>query len=176
MTELRSLACRRRLASAKLLKSSHTASEGRQAATRRATPKQNSSRSYMLSSSCSLCMIRAKAPLKDGPSAPDCRWRNAKASWLACAVDYLFSRRGAGFRRRAVPTAGNTSRKRSWQSVRGTWPHFGGKIATASTSNNAPGRASSGTPIVVLAGGVAVLTYLSRTSRNSAIFLPISTM
>jgi len=71
---------------------------------------------------------------------------------------------------------GNTSRKRSWQSVRGTWPHFGGKIATASTSNNAPGRASSGTPIVVLAGGVAVLTYLSRTSRNSAIFLPISTM
>src|SRR5262245_58756553 len=54
--------------------------------------------------------------------------------------------------------------------------HFGGNIATASTSNKAPGRASSGTPIVVLAGGAAVLTYLSRTSRNSAIFLPISTM
>ena len=75
-----------------------------------------------------------------------------------------------------MPTTGNTWRKQSWQSVGGTWPHFGGNIATASTSNNARGRASSGTPIVVLAGGAAVLTYLSRTSRNSAIFLPISTI
>src|SRR6516225_9050058 len=31
--------------------------------------------------------------------------------------------------------------------------HLAGKIATASISNKAPGRASSGTPIVVLAGG-----------------------
>src|SRR5262249_43342752 len=54
--------------------------------------------------------------------------------------------------------------------------HFGGNIATASTSNKAPGRASSGTPSVVLAGGAAVLTFLARTSRNSAMFLPISTM
>ena len=43
--------------------------------------------------------------------------------------------------------------------------HFGGSTAIASTSNNAPGRASCGTPIVVLAGGAAVFTYLSRTSR-----------
>jgi hypothetical protein len=43
--------------------------------------------------------------------------------------------------------------------------HFGGNTAIASTSNNAPGRASCGTPIVVLAGGVALFTYLSRTSR-----------
>jgi hypothetical protein len=43
--------------------------------------------------------------------------------------------------------------------------HFGGSTAMASTSNNAPGRASCGTPIVVLAGGAAVFTYLSRTSR-----------
>ena len=43
--------------------------------------------------------------------------------------------------------------------------HFGGSTAIASTSNNAPGRASWGTPIVVLAGGAAVFTYLSRTSR-----------
>jgi hypothetical protein len=35
----------------------------------------------------------------------------------------------------------------------------------ASTSNNAPGRASCGTPTVVLAGGETVFTYLSRTSR-----------
>ena len=40
--------------------------------------------------------------------------------------------------------------------------HFGGNTAIASTSNNAPGRASCGTPIVVLAGGAAVFTYLSR--------------
>jgi len=33
--------------------------------------------------------------------------------------------------------------------------HLGGNIAIASTSNNAPGRASCGTPIVVLTGGVA---------------------
>jgi hypothetical protein len=48
------------------------------------------------------------------------------------------------------------------------WPnshHFGGNIAMASTSNNAPGRASCGTPTVVLAGGESVFTYLSRTSR-----------
>lgn len=43
--------------------------------------------------------------------------------------------------------------------------HFGGNIAMASTSNNAPGRASCGTPTVVLAGGETVFTYLSRTSR-----------
>jgi hypothetical protein len=43
--------------------------------------------------------------------------------------------------------------------------HFGGSTAIASTSNNAPGRASCGTPIVVLAGGAVVFTYLSRTSR-----------
>ena len=43
--------------------------------------------------------------------------------------------------------------------------YFGGKTAIASISNNAPGRASCGTPIVVLAGGAAVFTYLSRTSR-----------
>ena len=43
--------------------------------------------------------------------------------------------------------------------------HFGGSTAIASTSNNAPGRASCGTPIVVLAGGAAVFTYSSRTSR-----------
>jgi len=43
--------------------------------------------------------------------------------------------------------------------------HFGGNIAIASTSNKAPGRASWGTPIVVLAGGEALFTYLSRTSR-----------
>jgi hypothetical protein len=43
--------------------------------------------------------------------------------------------------------------------------YFGGNTAIASTSNKAPGRASCGTPIVVLAGGVAVFTYLSRTSR-----------
>ena len=40
-----------------------------------------------------------------------------------------------------------------------------GNTATASTSNNAPGRASCGTPMVVLAGGAAVFTYFSRTSR-----------
>ena len=43
--------------------------------------------------------------------------------------------------------------------------HLGGNTAMASTSNNAPGRASCGTPIVVLAGGAALFTYLSRTSR-----------
>jgi hypothetical protein len=43
--------------------------------------------------------------------------------------------------------------------------HFGGSMAIASTSNKAPGRASCGTPIVVLAGGAAMFTYLSRTSR-----------
>jgi putative ABC transport system substrate-binding protein len=43
--------------------------------------------------------------------------------------------------------------------------YFGGNTAIASISNNAPGRASCGTPIVVLAGGAAVFTYLSRTSR-----------
>jgi hypothetical protein len=43
--------------------------------------------------------------------------------------------------------------------------HLGGETAIASTSNTAPGRASCGTPIVVLAGGAAVFTYLSRTSR-----------
>jgi DNA polymerase-4 len=45
------------------------------------------------------------------------------------------------------------------------WSHFGGNIAIASASNKAPGRASWGTPIVVLAGGEALFTYLSRTSR-----------
>src|SRR5215475_9100790 len=54
--------------------------------------------------------------------------------------------------------------------------HLAGKIATASISNKAPGRASSGTPIVVLAGGADVLTYLSRISRNIAILAPILTM
>src|SRR4029077_2397860 len=43
--------------------------------------------------------------------------------------------------------------------------HFGGNIAMASTSNSAPGRASCGTPTVVLAGGETVFTYVSRTSR-----------
>ena len=43
--------------------------------------------------------------------------------------------------------------------------HFGGSTAIASTLNKAPGRASCGTPTVVLAGGAAVFTYLSRTSR-----------
>jgi hypothetical protein len=36
--------------------------------------------------------------------------------------------------------------------------YFGGNTAIASTSNKAPGRASCGTPIVVLAGGAAVFT------------------
>jgi hypothetical protein len=54
--------------------------------------------------------------------------------------------------------------------------HFAGRIATPSISNRAPGRASSGTPIVVLAGGVAVLRYLSRISLKCPVFLPISTM
>src|SRR5262245_10169755 len=43
--------------------------------------------------------------------------------------------------------------------------YFGGNTAIASTSNSAPGRASCGTPIVVLASGAALFTYLSRTSR-----------
>src|SRR5215510_5471980 len=54
--------------------------------------------------------------------------------------------------------------------------HFGGSTAIASTSNNAPGRASCGTPIVVLAGGAALFTYLSRTSRKCATFVPMSTI
>jgi hypothetical protein len=36
--------------------------------------------------------------------------------------------------------------------------HLGSNIEIASTSNNAPGRASCGTPIVVLAGGAALST------------------
>jgi hypothetical protein len=43
--------------------------------------------------------------------------------------------------------------------------YFGGSTAIASTSITAPGRASCGTPTVVLAGGAAVFTYRSRTSR-----------
>jgi len=172
----RPLACRRRLASAKLLKSRYTAS-GRPASSN----KTSNTKAKLIQELFTFFIVQpvhdsSQSSAPDGPSATDCRWRNAKASWLACAADYLFSHRGADFRGRAVPTTGNTWRKQSWQSVGGTWPHFGGNIATASTSNNAPGRASSGTPIVVLAGGAAVLTYLSRTSRNSAIFLPISTM
>ena len=40
-------------------------------------------------------------------------------------------------------------------------------------SKKAPGLASSGTPIVVLAGGDDVLTYLSRISRNIAMLAPL---
>jgi hypothetical protein len=54
--------------------------------------------------------------------------------------------------------------------------YFGGNTAIASTSNNAPGRASCGTPIAVLAGGAALFTYLSRTSRKCAMFVPMSTI
>jgi hypothetical protein len=52
-----------------------------------------------------------------------------------------------------------------WRIKSRTHSYFGGNTAIASTSNKAPGRASCGTPIVVLAGGAAVFTYLSRTSR-----------
>ena len=45
----------------------------------------------------------------------------------------------------------------------------------ASISNSAPGRASAGTPIAVLAGGAAMLRYLSRTSRKIAILVGMST-
>src|SRR5215510_7408241 len=54
--------------------------------------------------------------------------------------------------------------------------HFVGNIAMASTSYKAPGRASCGTPTVVLAGGETVFTYLSRTSRYSVMLVPISTI
>jgi len=40
-----------------------------------------------------------------------------------------------------------------------------GNMATASTSRSAPSRASFEISIVVLAGGAATLTNLSRTSR-----------
>ena len=43
--------------------------------------------------------------------------------------------------------------------------YFGGNTAIASTSKSTPGRANCGTPIVVLAGGASLFTYLSRTSR-----------
>jgi hypothetical protein len=36
--------------------------------------------------------------------------------------------------------------------------YFGGNTAIASTSNSAPGRASCGTPIAVLAGGATLFT------------------
>jgi hypothetical protein len=52
-----------------------------------------------------------------------------------------------------------------WRVKSRTHSYFGGNTAIASTSNKAPARASCGTPIVVLAGGAAVFTYLSRTSR-----------
>jgi hypothetical protein len=58
-----------------------------------------------------------------------------------------------------------SSRKTGKASGSETVTYFGGRTAIASISNNAPGRASCGTPIVVLAGGAAVFTYLSRTSR-----------
>ena len=47
-------------------------------------------------------------------------------------------------------------------------PYFSGSTAIASTSNRAPGRASCGTPIAVLAGGADMFTYFSRTSRMGA--------
>jgi NAD(P)-dependent dehydrogenase (short-subunit alcohol dehydrogenase family) len=50
------------------------------------------------------------------------------------------------------------------------------KATIASISNNAPGRASAGTPIAVLAGGAAMLRYWSRTSRKIAMLVGISTM
>ena len=59
----------------------------------------------------------------------------------------------------------NTQRFQAEELSRARLVHVGGSTAIASTSNNAPGRASCGTPIVVLAGGAAVFTYLSRTSR-----------
>ena len=63
------------------------------------------------------------------------------------------------------PVAGATSPGSVPTSKRNGRAYFGGNIAMASTSNSAPGRASCGTPIVVLAGGAALFTYLSRTSR-----------
>src|SRR5436305_1294840 len=52
----------------------------------------------------------------------------------------------------------------------------GGAIVNlASISNSAPGRASAGTPIAVLAGGAAMLRYLSRTSRKIAMLVGMST-
>src|SRR6516162_9578698 len=100
MTELRYLACRRRLASAKLLKSRYTAS-GRPASSN----KTSNTKTKLIQELFTFFIVQpvhdsSQSSAQDGPSATDCRWRNAKASWLACAADYLFSHRGADFRGR----------------------------------------------------------------------------
>ena len=77
-------------------------------------------------------------------------------------------RRQAGHGRRQGAQRGGLSAARpTARPARGMTPAatYFASITIASASNSASGRASAGTPIVVLAGGCAVLTYLSRTSR-----------